>query len=170
MNRIAKLRKERKLTQKEFGKIMGVAQNTICNWETGKREPDFETAVRIADYFHVSTDYLFGHVNNPFFHLDNDRVKREINSYDDEEEKAPTPVSEDGPMYPPEYDLLSPEDKALVDNMIRSLARAIQPDPPQDKADEDIDREVEDYRRRLMLEKKQRDTSSPSSEAGDETA
>lgn len=39
------------------------------------------------------------------------------------EEKEPTPVSESGPLYPPEYDLLSPEDKELVDNMIRSLAK-----------------------------------------------
>lgn len=38
-------------------------------------------------------------------------------------EKEPTPVSESGPLYPPEYDLLSPEDKELVDNMIRSLAK-----------------------------------------------
>ena len=29
-------------------------------WETGKREPDFETTKRIADYFGVSVDYLLG--------------------------------------------------------------------------------------------------------------
>lgn len=39
------------------------------------------------------------------------------------EEKGPAPVAEGEPIYPPEYDLLSPEDKALVDNMIRSLSK-----------------------------------------------
>ena len=39
------------------------------------------------------------------------------------EVKGPAPVSEGEPLYPPEYDLLSSEDKALVDNMIRSLAK-----------------------------------------------
>ena len=43
MNRIALLRKERKLNQKEFGTIIGVAQNTICNWENENREPDHES-------------------------------------------------------------------------------------------------------------------------------
>ena len=41
LNRIAALRKERDLSQKELGAIIGVAQNTVCNWENGKREPDF---------------------------------------------------------------------------------------------------------------------------------
>ena len=32
MNRIAELRKKKKMNQKELGSIVGVAQNTICNW------------------------------------------------------------------------------------------------------------------------------------------
>lgn len=60
MNRIAALRKAQKLSQKEFGSIIGVAQNTISNWENGNREPDFDSALRIADFFRVSVDYLFG--------------------------------------------------------------------------------------------------------------
>lgn len=44
------------------------------------------------------------------------------------EEKEPTPVSEGEPLYPPEYDLLSPAQKALVDQLIISLAQAQQSD------------------------------------------
>lgn len=60
MNRIAELRKERNLTQKEFGEIMGVAQNTICNWENGRREPDYEALKKMAFFFDCSVDYLLG--------------------------------------------------------------------------------------------------------------
>ena len=63
MNRIAALRKERKLSQKELGTIIGVAQNTICNWENGKREPDYESLKKLAFFFDCSTDYLLGTVS-----------------------------------------------------------------------------------------------------------
>lgn len=44
-----------------------------------------DTAIqKLADYFHVSADYLTGNVNDPFFRLDNDRIFQEINSYEDE--------------------------------------------------------------------------------------
>lgn len=62
-------------------------------WETGKREPDFDTVTSLANLFHVSTDYLLGNVNNPFFALDDQRIVDEINSYEwppDSKEKAPS--------------------------------------------------------------------------------
>lgn len=60
MNIISQLRKKAHISQKELGKIVGVAQNTICNWEKGNREPDNETLKRLADLFGVSVDYLLG--------------------------------------------------------------------------------------------------------------
>ena len=44
---------------------MHLAQSTIGMWESGKREPDFETLCKIADYFSVSIDYLVGRENTP---------------------------------------------------------------------------------------------------------
>ena len=38
----------------------GVTNQTISLWETGQREPDFDTLVKIAKYFNVTTDYLLG--------------------------------------------------------------------------------------------------------------
>lgn len=63
MNRIAELRKERKLSQKKLGSLIGVAQNTVCNWEAGNREPDLDSIGRLAKFFHVSLDYLLGKSN-----------------------------------------------------------------------------------------------------------
>ena len=44
----------------QFAQEFNISQGTIGMWETGKREPDFETTSRIADFFHVSVDYLLG--------------------------------------------------------------------------------------------------------------
>lgn len=56
------LRKARKLNQISLADIFGVSQATIASWESGKRQPDFETLLKIADFFQVSTDYLLGRV------------------------------------------------------------------------------------------------------------
>ena len=65
MFRLKELRLKKGLNQKEFAKIINVAQNTVSNWENGNRQIDSETAIRIADYFDVSTDYLLGREDNP---------------------------------------------------------------------------------------------------------
>ena len=60
MNRIAELRKAINISQAKLGKIIGVAQNTICNWENGNREPDQNSLTKLAEFFNVSIDYLLG--------------------------------------------------------------------------------------------------------------
>lgn len=40
-------------------------QNSISRYETGEREADYATLIAIADYFHVSVDYLLGRTDNP---------------------------------------------------------------------------------------------------------
>lgn len=58
--RLKELRLKKGLTQTELGKKVGVKQNTFTNWENGKREPNFETIIKIADLLEVSLDWLFG--------------------------------------------------------------------------------------------------------------
>ena len=38
-NKIRDLRKEKKLSQNELGKSIGVSQTTVTAWETGRAEP-----------------------------------------------------------------------------------------------------------------------------------
>lgn len=59
-DRIRELRKNKRMTQEEFGKALGVASNTISYWESNKKKPDYDTIIKIAKLFNVSTDYLFG--------------------------------------------------------------------------------------------------------------
>lgn len=61
MNRIKELRQKNNLTLKELGQKIGMANNTLSQYETGKREPKLETWNKLADYFHVPVAYLKGY-------------------------------------------------------------------------------------------------------------
>ena len=37
----------------------------LSRYESGERKPDYETLIKIADYFDVTTDYLLGKTENP---------------------------------------------------------------------------------------------------------
>ena len=43
------------LSQLAFAKILGISQQTIGSWETGRTSPDLETLIKIASFFNVST-------------------------------------------------------------------------------------------------------------------
>lgn len=60
-NRIAPLRRENGMNQKELGEQLGVAQTTVSAWETGKTEPDSSALGKMANLFHVSIGYLMGY-------------------------------------------------------------------------------------------------------------
>lgn len=64
-DRLISLRKSKKLTQAEMANIIGVHRATYSNYETGLRNPDYETLKKIADFFDVTTDYLLGRVDDP---------------------------------------------------------------------------------------------------------
>ena len=55
---LQRLRREKHLTQEELGKAIGVSRSTVGMYEQGKREPDFETEEKIADFFNVTLNYL----------------------------------------------------------------------------------------------------------------
>ena len=50
------LREQRGLKQQELADILGVKQSTVGNWEAGKREPEINMLVCIAEYFNVSLE------------------------------------------------------------------------------------------------------------------
>ena len=58
MNRIKQLREKTGLQQKELAAALGVTQPTISDWEAGKKAPSSKSAAALADFFHVSIDYL----------------------------------------------------------------------------------------------------------------
>lgn len=60
MENLRKLRIAKGLQQKELAPLLNIKISTYCQYETGKRQPDYDTLKKIADYFEVSTDYLIG--------------------------------------------------------------------------------------------------------------
>jgi DNA-binding helix-turn-helix protein len=61
MIRLKELRKEKKLTQEELARDIGVSKITILRWENGERQIKPDKAQRLADYFGVSVGYLLGY-------------------------------------------------------------------------------------------------------------
>ncbi|MBQ7879381.1 MAG: helix-turn-helix transcriptional regulator [Clostridia bacterium] len=59
-NKIAELRKERGLSQRQLAKEIGTSQANLSRWEQGLNEPSIIECWKIADYFEVSIDLLCG--------------------------------------------------------------------------------------------------------------
>ena len=54
------LRIENGYTQRELAEKMGMSKSTVGMYEMGRREPDYETLEKIADFFNVDINYLLG--------------------------------------------------------------------------------------------------------------
>ena len=59
-NRVAELRKELKLRQKDLAAHLSTSVSTVSNYENNVNAIDIETLDKLADYFDVTTDYLIG--------------------------------------------------------------------------------------------------------------
>lgn len=65
IERLKKLRKEGKLTQKDIATFLNISQPAYQQFESGKKKMNLETMEKLADYFNVSTDYLLGKTDFP---------------------------------------------------------------------------------------------------------
>ena len=67
--KLKKLRTNAKLTQQELADRIGVSNTTISFCENTERYPSTDMVIRIANYFHVSTDYLLGIKNKKMLNV-----------------------------------------------------------------------------------------------------
>ena len=58
--RIRELREDHDKKQLELAQYLNVKPNTYSNYENGKINIQVDTLIRIADFYHVSLDYLVG--------------------------------------------------------------------------------------------------------------
>lgn len=63
--RLRFLREKKNITQQRLAIDLDMNQNTVSRYESGKRQADYATLIKIADYFDVSLDYLLERTNNP---------------------------------------------------------------------------------------------------------
>lgn len=58
--RLKFLRKQKGISQVKLAMDLNINQNSISRYETGARQADYATLIKLADYFNVSIDYLLG--------------------------------------------------------------------------------------------------------------
>ena len=68
-NRIKELRSTYNISQVELGKKLGVTKQTISNWENDNIQPSIDMLLKIANFFHVKTDYLLGLDQEDYLHV-----------------------------------------------------------------------------------------------------
>ena len=54
------LMRQRNITAKQLSEDTGISAGNISDWKSGRSKPSMEKVAILADYFHVSTDFLLG--------------------------------------------------------------------------------------------------------------
>lgn len=96
-------------SQQSFADAFGVAQSTVGGWEAGKREPNFQTLMRLADFFDTTVDHLLG---------------RSGAAHPHELKTAPTALSDEERAIVSAYRVASPDDRAIIDNIVSRYTRS----------------------------------------------
>ena len=60
MNKIREYRKQRKWTQDELAKRIGVERSAVAKWESGKSQPQAVHLVALAEKFGCTVDEILG--------------------------------------------------------------------------------------------------------------
>lgn len=88
---LKKLRDIKGISQQALAEALGVSQGAVGLWESGKREPNYKTLIRIADYFGVSVGFLLGtektQKNTPDSLSANQQTKSDGNNVKNEDER-----------------------------------------------------------------------------------
>lgn len=63
--KLKKLRKDNKLTQKETAQELNITERNYQHYEAGTQKPSFDGLINLCTFFNVSADYLLGLTDNP---------------------------------------------------------------------------------------------------------
>lgn len=64
-NRLRELRLKAGLKQEDLIKRFNLSSGRYSQYETGKRKPDYDLLIELADFYNVSLDYLLGRTSDP---------------------------------------------------------------------------------------------------------
>lgn len=64
-NKLKALREKKGMSQAELARVLDVAQQTVASWERENSSPNYGILLKIAAFFHVSTDELLGRDEPP---------------------------------------------------------------------------------------------------------
>lgn len=57
---LQELREDNDISRKELSTILNISVSTLGMYEQGRREPNIDMLIKIADYFNVPLDFLVG--------------------------------------------------------------------------------------------------------------
>lgn len=63
--RLRDLREDKDMKQADIAEFLGIQQTVYSRYERGFQNIPIEHLLRLADLYHVSTDYILGRTNNP---------------------------------------------------------------------------------------------------------
>lgn len=61
--RLRDLREDHDLTQKALAEYLHIRQNTYSQYENGQRQLPLECLIKLAHFYHTSTDYILEMTN-----------------------------------------------------------------------------------------------------------
>lgn len=64
-NKLQNFRELHDLKQQDVAEALGVSRSTYANYESGRRAPDIDTLMRLADLYGITLDELTGHQAKP---------------------------------------------------------------------------------------------------------
>lgn len=164
-NRIKRLRNVKSLTQQEFANKLGVSRSNIATYEVGKNNPGDAVINLICREFFVNETWLRTGEGEMFVELpENEALAAQIQTFlqggtDSFRERLVSLLL----RLPPEHwEVLERYALELVDGskvpatpVPETDTRSREEKPVTEWTEEDIDAEVEDYRRQLLEEKEQ---------------
>ena len=59
-SKLTTLRKRNNLTQSQLAERLGISPSIASSYETGVRQPSLEVLIKLAQFYHCSTDFLLG--------------------------------------------------------------------------------------------------------------
>ena len=62
-SKIKDIRRSKKETQKQLSIAVGVVQQSVAAWESGRCLPNIPSLIRVAEHYGVSTDSILGLTN-----------------------------------------------------------------------------------------------------------
>lgn len=62
--RFRDLREDKDLRQEDIARLLDTTQTQYSRWERGAQEMPLHHAIRLADFYKVSMDYITGRTNN----------------------------------------------------------------------------------------------------------
>lgn len=86
--RIKAERERLDFTQEAFADLVDLSKQQLSNYELNKRQPDYDTLVKIAQSLNVSTDYILGNTESK--NTENTEISRKLGLSDKSIEKLST--------------------------------------------------------------------------------